>query len=151
MNYGFQKPQLGSSHYVLGGSTSLPKEIIRPDGQWDAFLPIYEPQATNYETYGCTGWGTENALEILQFAIIGEEPNYDERFPYNGVPIRPPGGDPHEVAEFIRKNGLIPNRPLPPTFDEFCTPTPPAPEDFAKGREWLAKWSFGHEWVFAGD
>src|SRR5689334_16655978 len=144
--YGFIEPIIDTTHYVLGSATSLPKDILQSSGQWDAYLPIYEAQADLYETWGCTCWGTENALEILEKKLYGGTPNYDEAFIYNLTPIRPPGGDPHSVIECIRKNGLIPNKPLPPTFDEFCAY--PKPQDFEIGRKWLEKYKVGHEWVF---
>jgi hypothetical protein len=148
MNYGFIEPKLKATHYVLGGFTSLPKTILQPDGQWDKYLPLYEPQAEKYETYGCTVWGTENALEVLESRLTGIEPNYDEKYIYNTVPVRPPGADPHAVCDAIREVGLIPNRTMPDTFEAFCTPTPPSKDDLTKGGEWLKKWNFGHEWVF---
>lgn len=147
-NYGFVPPVIDSTHYVLGAYNSLPKIVLQPDGQWDNSLPEYEAQADKYETYGCAVWGTENALETLEKKLNGGKPNYDEKFIYNIVPVRPPGVDPHRVIEAARKNGLIANRELPETFDEFITPTPPSFYDLQKGQEYLKKWEIGHEWVF---
>lgn len=147
-NYGYIPPKIQTDQYVFGGFMSLPKIIVKLNGQWDDSLPIYEPQADKYETWGCTVWGTENATEIFEKFISGGNPNYDERFIYNLVPIFPPGGDPHEAAERIRKFGLITNRSLPDTLDEFMSPRPPSDEDIAEGKKFLDKWEFGHEWVF---
>lgn len=146
MKYGFIPPQIDSTQYVLGGFTSLPKVILEPTGQWDKYLPEYEPQHENFETYGCTVWGTLNAIEILEKRLTTKESNYSERYIYNIVPIRPPGGDPHAVADAIREAGLIPDEPTPATFAEFCMP--PTQAQINIGGEWGRKWNFGYEWVF---
>ena len=79
-NYGYIKPKLEGDHYIFGGLASLPKVIIQPDGNWEKFLPIYEPQFNEFfDSYGCTAWGSENAIETLEKHLTGKEPNYSER------------------------------------------------------------------------
>lgn len=152
-NYGLVTSDITSDHYILGGFSSVPKNVLQPDGQWDAYLPLYEPQAEKFETAGCTVWGTQNAIEILYKKLFGVEPNYSERFTYNIVPVRPPGADPHVTCEAIRKNGIVEASILPitDTFDDFCTPYPMSGSLLAKGQFWLKKHVFMHEWVFSGD
>lgn len=127
---------------------SLGEEVLQFDGQWDSYLPIYEPQAEYFETDGCTVWGTQNAVEILFKKIYGSEANYSERFTYNMIPVIPPGSDPHTVAECIRKTGLIDNDLLPmtETYVEFTQPVSSVYK--AKGKEWVKQFDFGHEWIF---
>lgn len=151
INYGFVRPKIDDTHYVLGGLGSLPKVVLQPDGQWDTYLPTYEPQyGGGWDTDGCTVWGTQNALETLVRKLCGREDNYSERFTYILAGIRPPGGDPHTVAETVRKNGLIPQTELPMTqnFNEFITPDPMLVEYLAKGKIWLNAFVFGHDWVY---
>lgn len=147
-NYGFVQPFIQPEEYVLGAVGALPKEMLQPDGQWDDYLPIYEPQAEQYETWGCTCWGTENQIEIYMKRKFDFEPNYDERFPYNGINITPPGANPQNVYEFIRDNGLLNNRPLPATYEEFCLPRPPSIVEKNEAKQWLVKYELRHQWLF---
>ena len=154
INYGFTTPVLTPDNFILGGVSSLPKEVLQPDGQWDAYLPLYEPQFNdNYDTNGCAVWGTENALEALMKRKFGGEWNFSERYPYIIGKVRPPGTDPHYIAEIIRKNGLIEDALLPmtPSFEDFIKPDPMAEEYLSVGRTFTETYSIGHEWVFAGD
>lgn len=115
--------------YVLGGAVELPKVILQENGQWDKFLPVYEPQFNEFfDSFGCTIWGSENGVEIYEKRLTGIEKNYSERFNYILAKIKPPGADPHEVLECIRERGLIADALLPMTptmkFDEFLRPNP---------------------------
>lgn len=152
-DYGFTRPSIDSTHFVLGAVQSLDKNILQPDGQWDAFLPTYEPQFENgFDTYGCTVWGTQNALETLYKRLYGVEINADERYTYNCAELLPPGGDPHQVAESIRKQGLTFGLLLTtPTLEDFCLPRPMTDEYLRIGKKWLSKHTVGHEWVIYGD
>jgi hypothetical protein len=153
IHYGFIKPTIDSTQLVFGAANSLNKNIIQPDGQWDKYLPEYEAQATDkYDTYGCTVYGTQNALEILEKKLYGGTPNYSERYTYNLVPVSPPGADPHTIIDVIRETGLIPQGLLPFTesYDEFCKPRPLTSEFSKRGVEFNKQYKIGHEWVFQG-
>lgn len=148
--YGFKRPEITPDQHIFG--VALDWKIQKEDGQWDEFLPLYEPQAENYETSGCTVWGTENALEILHKFLFKIEPNYSERFIAILAGITLEGGDPHTVAETIRKQGLINQEllPIPETYEEFCQPNPMEERFLAKGKKWLDDYSFRHDWVLQG-
>lgn len=149
-SYGLQLKPIESDHYIFGAFTSLPKIILQPDGQWDDFLPSYEPQSNeNFDSYGCTVWGTENALETLEKKLTGKEANYSERFPYILASIRPPGADPHKLAEVIREHGLVPDFMLPMTltYAEFTKPDPMEGKYLDEGKKWKQRWKVGHEWI----
>jgi hypothetical protein len=150
MNYGLKLLDILDDHYVFGGSSKFPETFLQPDGQWDDFLPTYEPQAENIETCGCTVWGTHNAIEILYKRVFGTEPNYSERFNYNVLHIRCPGADPHKVAESIRQDGLCKHDVLPitNTYEEFVEPDPISGSILARGMNWLVLHDFKHEWVW---
>lgn len=150
-NYGFQKDKIAEEDYVFGASR-LPQEILQPDGQWDEWLPEYEPQAENYETNGCTVWGTQNCIETLYARKNGIAPNFSERFTYILAGVRPPGSTPKKIADNIHRNGLIGQAklPIPATFDEFITPDPLPPELLQEGRKWLEEHDLGYEFVWKG-
>lgn len=141
--------------YVLGGVSSLPKEVIRPDGNWLPFVPSFEPQARIFDTSNCTGFNTVNPIEII-LRSMGITENYSDRWVGIIAGTKPPGNDPHIVAEAIRKHGLIPESMLPfsedlKNVDEYYSFKGANEDECRKaGKEWLEKWDFGHEWVFEG-
>ena len=148
-NYGLSfsdTPDLGA--YVLGGATSLPKEILRPNGDWSQFMPKYEAQAEKFETWGCTVFGTLNAVEALAELVTGKKYDFSERYIYNLAEIGPGGTDPHKVCEIVRNEGLIDQELLPmtDTYEEFCKPRPMEAQYEVKGQ--LFPYTIGHEYVF---
>jgi len=145
--------KLGKAHYNFGDG-NLGASVVRPDGQWDNDLPPFEEQKKyGVETFHCTCFGTENAIQILQKAKYGISEEYSER--YCGVhgKINPTfGGSPHTVAEGVRKYGMLPYDKLP--FDEtikntyqFNSPNPMTEALNTEGRKWLKVWKFGHDWL----
>ena len=81
LQYGFNpsKIDIKEEEFKLG---ALPPLFINKSGKYDAFLPLYEPQADKYETWGCTVWGSQNMVEIYFKKVFGFEPNYNEIFNY---------------------------------------------------------------------
>lgn len=144
---GFVAPKITEDHFILGGLSSLPANIIRVDGDWTSYLPDFESQLEDsFDSDGCTVYGTLNAIETLQ----GGKINYSDRFTYNEVGIIPPGSDPHLVATTIRGAGLVLESDLPNVVDSlatFMTPRPNTPDLRVKGQLWLNKQQLGHEWV----
>jgi len=138
------------NQYIFGNRT-LPRILLQEDGQWHKYLPVYEPQYNaNFDTSACTIFGTVNAVEILEKRVFGTSPNYSERFHYNLIPIRPPGGDPHDAAESIRNRGMIEQDALPmtPTFGEYILPEPTPKNLLDLGKKWLETHDFGHEYLW---
>lgn len=149
-NYGLVIKNDDPNAYVLGGG-SLPQVVLKEDGQWDAWLPVYEPQFNEFfDSYGCTVWGTLNAIEILIKRITNFEQNYSERFNYILAEIRPPGADPHHVAEVIRNRGVIDDYLLPMTKDfiEFLKPNPMTKKLLDEGMKF--PFEFKHEYLWSG-
>ncbi len=147
-DYGFVKPKKDLTAYVLGGLGDLPKVVLQPNGQWDEYLPTYEPQAEHFETCGCTVWGTQNCIETILKKLTGKEYNFSERFNYILAGITCPGADPHYVSDVIKDNGLIENDLLPmtSTYREFCRPNPMGAEYLEAGLKW--NYDFKHDWVW---
>ena len=138
--------KIDETHWTLGSIASV---ILKEDGDWSAFLPIYEPQAQDYETWACTCYGSLNQIEILLKFLEGKEYNFAERYPYNGVGINPPGANPHDVYEWIRKQGTIPQEvlPRPINFESFKYPRPMIQTYADMGLKWLQDYEFNHEWI----
>lgn len=148
-NYGFVPPIIDDTQYILGGLTKVPKVILQPNGDWSDYLPEYEPQFNEkFDSTGCTVWGTENVIETLLKKKLGIEYNFSERYIYILAKVRPPGADPHKIAEVIRSEGLIPDELLPmtPSFEEFIQPDPMRTDLLVKGQLWPYK--LMHEWVW---
>lgn len=156
-NTGFIQPKIEQDQYVLGGVVSLPKVILRSDGQWTSFVTPYEPQRKVFETFNCTGFNTLDCIEML-FKQNGFEKNYSDRFVGVVAGTNPAigGNDPHTVAETIRKNGLIDEEMMPfsdslKSVEEFYSFMGVDEEKcMDEGEKWLKSWGFGHEWVFNG-
>lgn len=146
-----------ADHYVLGGVGSLPKVVLRSDGQWLDVVPPFEAQAKQIETFDCSGFGTLNCIEILGH-IQGYDFNLSDRYMgiVAGTDPKRGGNDPHTVAEALRHYGAIAEADLPfddsvKTVEEFYSfkgndeqSCREAGDDFTKA------WTIGHEWVKNG-
>lgn len=152
-NYGFKAPVITPDQHILGSGTAY--EVLKEDRQWDNYLPLYEPQAENWESFGCTVWGSENATEILHKFLFGIEPNYSERYIYNlaGLTRESGGADPHYVLEVIRLSGLINQELLPmtPTYEEFIKPRPMEKKYVEEGLKFLGQYILRHDWILTGN
>ena len=148
-NYGLKIsdiPDVGA--YKIGG-VSLPKIVLQPDGDWSNYLPVYEPQfGGDWDSSGCVIWGYQNIIETTLKKLTGIEYNFSERFNYITGNVQPPGSDPHEQAEYMRKYGLISDVSLPmtKTYEEFITPKPMTEELLAEGKRWT--YTMQHEYVW---
>ncbi|MEK7662405.1 MAG: hypothetical protein AAB355_02860 [Patescibacteria group bacterium] len=149
-NYGLQISKTPDPNaYILGGLTELPKIIIQPDRDYSLSLPKYEPQfGGGWDSSGCVIWGHQNAIEIILKKTTGIEYNFSERFNYITGNVTPPGSDPHEQAEYIRKYGLIADVSLPmtKTYEEFITPKPMTNELLVEGKRWT--YTMKHQFVW---
>lgn len=145
----YTKPQVGD--YKRGSRTRLGGLPIRPDGQWDDFVPQGEDQERGgFEPMDCTSAGTLNCVQTLERQEFGETNNYSERFlaEISGTTLN--GNDPNYVAETLRKKGCVreadwPFTPDINTWGKFYQ-TPP-PNIITLALEFIAKYDFGHQWV----
>ena len=156
-NYGFIPDKIEPQHYVFG-SGKLGSEILT-DGHWLEYLqPFEELQYNSFiDSYNCTGYGTENCLTtLLKRKFFGtsdwleDYADFSERVIGILAHTKPPGNTPYNVAEAIRKGGLVAQKYLP--FDEtiktiiqYFSPDPLTPELIEKGLSF--KWGIGHEAV----
>ena len=151
MNYGFIEPVLKQEDWVLSGN--LDKIILQEDGQWGNFLPEVEYQKKyGIETSACATFTSLNCLEILFNRVYNLQANFSERYTSILGSTTPLGASPQDVAESMRKNGVIAQKYLPfdesiETFDDFHSPTPMAEKYLEIGAEWLEYNSIFHDWV----
>lgn len=161
LNHGFIDDVITPDNYssgdILGGG-SLEQKVLQPNGNWLEFLPKLEVQNRNgLETYGCTGYGTLNAIEILAKKVFGLNWDKSERLVGVKAGTKPPGNSPHKVCETIRKIPCIADEDILP-FDDKITELAQYYSLENKeallerlGELWLEQFSFGHEWVFTKD
>lgn len=138
--HGFLLPEvIEGKDYIFGGFSKLKGEVINPSGDWLPYVPVFEHQAPGYETNGCTNFGTNNAIELLNKYTFGDELNLSDRFSAKGSGTDPNKGNyPNKVADFMRHNWSV----MEPewatehakTLDEFYKPIPPELFTLAKKR-----------------
>jgi hypothetical protein len=151
MKYGFVADVITDDQWVLGGNSLIKQEPLT-DGDWERYLPEKELQNRGFETNSCTIYGTLNCIETLGKLHYGEEFNYSERFNAILAEVDPAvGGTPHNAAESMRKDGLIPEALLP--YDDSINNvvayfTGITPRLMSRGMKWLDKYTFSHDWVF---
>ena len=149
IKYGFQPPTKDDRDKVFGGFNSLPKAILQADRNWALYLPLFERQSGNYETYGCTVFGTLNAFETILKKVYGKDYNFAERYNYNLINLKAPGADPKKAAQSIHEYGVIEQAELPYIdSQQFATPRPMTKEYIEKGHKWLEQFDFRYEWVW---
>lgn len=153
-NYGFIEPVITEDNWVLGGAlTASQKLVINPSRNWIPWVPKGETQIRKIETFSCTQFATENAIEIIEKKQFNRIANYSERALAIASGNSQFGNDPHKVAEIIRKGGLANEASLPFTdtiasWDDFMSPRPLTIDIIEEGLLWLERYNFYHEWVF---
>ena len=151
-NYGFIEPKIDKNHYIVGDGRLLGAAVLNPSGDWEKWLPVFEHQAKNFETYACTVFGLQSQVETMHKFLYGTEPNYDEKYNYNLANINPPGADPQITYETARRNGFIQGLlPMTSTLEEFRTPRPMTEPYLSEGKKWLSSYFFDHDWVLTGN
>lgn len=151
---GWVEPVIKDEDYIFG-SSPIPDEIMRADGQWEPFLPSEEVQAKEFETDGCTVFGATNQIETYEQEKFGGNPNYSDRAGYIMANIKPPGADPQVIYEVVRKQGLLNESDLPwsqdiKTLEQYASPKPLPQRLLDMAFEWLQKRIFKHEWLPRG-
>lgn len=163
-NYGLILPEKietreeGAAHVF--GASGIEGRVVNALGDWTTFLSLKEPQSKyGVETNGCSYYGSENALESLEYLLTGVQPNYSERYPINvGYrkgkidPYR--GANPHDTLEILRnESGLLEEGRAPWTGDidtvekYYSLDTAPL---LPVGKRYYKSWVIRHEWVFLG-
>ena len=134
------------------GASSIPFELLVPDGDWRPWRPVKEIQNVNgVEPYACVTFTILNAIEEIVYRKYGIKLNLCERFlaEVSGTKKRL-GNSPRNVADFLIKLG-VPHESIWPfssdikTHEEYYAPVPD--EVFKIAEEFSEKWDFGYEFV----
>ncbi len=134
-----------------GLSGAVNEEILREDGQWDAYLPVFEPQSCVYfDTMACVTFGNLNCLETLFFRQFDFKYNFSDRAMAKLDGTTPAGNGMWDVAEAIRKKGLIdeamwPFGPWIKDWDAYYADVPA--ENVETGLAFLTKWKLRYQFV----
>ena len=151
-DYGFVEGLQELSAYIFGDG-NVPFIPYQEDGNWEPFLPKYETQRDNFETFCCTVFGTLNCIETLYKRLYEEEPNYSDRFTALLSGLTGTGGtDPQIPCEAIRHEGLVHQSvmPMERTRERFFDMNDLTDSIRAKGQNWLYTHDFMHEWIWRG-
>ena len=113
------------------GSGDTPHPVILESGNWKPLLIPDEFQNKNgFDTFGCVTFTILNAYEKLAKLQFNEDWNLSERFTYivsDTVPGQ--GNSPRDVAEAVRKLGVLAEKDLPydeliDSIEKFNSPRP---------------------------
>src|SRR3990167_2911186 len=156
-NYGYKPPIVKPEDWVLGGGM-IPDEVLQENGNWLAFLPLFEKQNKfGTETFACTNFATSSIIETLQKRKFGEDKNWSDRgFAIgSGTDPQQGGNDPATVIEYVRKQGLFKEELLPfenvTSVEEYYTPKPLPENLLNESKKFLEEYQVNHEWVFSSD
>lgn len=154
-NYGFIEPTIEPDQYIYGAQLGAKTKTLVENGQWHEFVPEFEPQSNLFlETFNCTNYGTQTAIQMLMKRVFGIDFNGSERHTGVETGTTPAGNNPHKVIEIIRKDcGLIPDEMLPfdesiKTWDEYYSPKPMSKEFKKEGLKFLENYTINHDWVY---
>jgi hypothetical protein len=152
-NYGLKFDEFNPNHYFLGGKF-LGTTVINPNGDWTNFVPYPKYQSRpSFDTDACTIFGTNNVIETLISFIFHEDKILSNRFLAIVSGASRTGNSPQVVAETLRNIGNIDDIELPfdsaiLTEDMFYSPNPMTQSLLGKAKDFLKKYSIGHEWVY---
>ncbi len=144
---GFIPSPIKTGDYILGGAVQLKGAVLRPDGQWDAYLPAPENQSRDgFEPYACVSYAIKHAVEILIRQEFGELDQYSARWLAwaTGTEAKQ-GNDPWTVCHFLGTSGDVHEADWPYDSQHFYDTPPQTMYTLAK--EFIAKWNYDNQWV----
>jgi len=128
-----QKPQ----DFVAG---TLPYEVLNPTGDWTAYVPAGETQASHFaDSYACVTFSCLNVLETQYKFLTGKDINFSDRFIAKVSGTTHQGNSVQKVLDAINTYGLVLEQDYPApanfTWDEYYAEIPA--EIFAKADKTL--------------
>lgn len=145
--------------YILGSGSPVKKEVLQADGDWTNYLPSMEKQNGVYmDSMACVTFSALNCIESIMLRKFNECHNFSDRFIAKLSGTTKNGNSFVNVADTIRKIGLIeeegwvyPNqRRTPPfTWDDYYSDIPASLMEEAK--KFLSQYEISYEWVAVGD
>ena len=132
----------------LGGS--IPHEVRVEDGDWTRWLPKGEKQTGKDDYFDCVSRALTSGVEIQENYLTGKEVNYSDRFLALRSETTRRGNYLDKVAEFARKDGLIPQELWNDTWgtweEQYANPDPVQLSSLLfEGSKWLLKWEIKYE------
>ena len=80
LNRGFIPTPPEETDWEFGGLTGIAEEILQPDGQWDAHLPVFELQKNSrFDSFSCVSYARNNVLETILKTKLTLEKFTDEQ------------------------------------------------------------------------
>lgn len=147
-------------HWQVGSGLASQRfggQDLNPSGDWTPYKAQDENQSKgSFDTDACAVFGTMKGWITLANFLGFEDFPKDVSERYSGVECGTTryGTDPQEVAEITRtKAGVVPQEYMPwtddiETWDEYYD-IKMADSLLPYGAEYLDKFEFGHEWIFA--
>lgn len=107
--YGFIPEPRRPADWQFGAISGIDNdEVLREDGQWDSYIPSYEPQRNVYfDTMACVSFSALNCIETLLYRKYGEQTNFSDRALAKMSGTTTEGNSLWNVAETIRKKGFL--------------------------------------------
>jgi len=92
---------------LAGGVSGVSENVLRPDGQWDDFLPEFESQwKDGFDTYACVTFSALNCIETLVKVRYDKDINKSDRFVAKMSDTRCGYGNwLYKVADTIKEQG----------------------------------------------
>ena len=154
-NHGLIEAPLRPKDWLFGGGvsgiTEDEMEVLREDGQWDAFLPVYEPQYSAYfDTMACVSYGELNPLETLMFRKYTDKVNFSDRFLAKESGTTLQGNEMGKVGDVIRNVGLVPEEawPFGPWIKSWDTYYADVPQELIEeAAKFKAQWKINYAFV----
>jgi lysozyme len=158
--------------YVMGGETAIKR--VKRTKDWKPYAPALEKQyGLTFDTLSCTSFSFCNVAEFqVNYMIANKElspealkwltdegyidsdgkVNFSDKYVAIGSGTTERGNDGRTVAEFVRTNGLIPEKDLPlgevSTQKEYLNSAQITPAMRAKGKLFLKYVKVQWEWLF---
>ena len=102
INNGYKHKEIEPGEHHFG---SVNREVLQENGQWTEFLPEEERQSGRLvETMGCTGYGTNNALEMFISRKYGIKVNLSDRALNKASNTSRSGNNINNVLDTVRKS-----------------------------------------------
>lgn len=125
-------------------------ELRNPSGDWTAYAPQGENQKfRNFDTMACVTYSALDSIETQLRLLTGQNFNFSDRFIAKLSGTTQNGNSLQEVADTIRKYGLVPEEVWPASDDfvwaDYYKDIPA--EILAKGKLFLNEWNITYEWV----
>ena len=147
-----KEKRLNPRDYRFGMTPGLTYQIHNPESDWSEDLPVFEPQSRPgiFDTMSCVTFAGLNCIEMLYHRQRGKEINLSDRFTAVMSNTTKKGNYMSNVAESIRKDGVVLERLYPfgdvVTWEEYHK-KPLDPQLVSKATQWNDQWQVGWEWV----